>query len=206
MVIGITVDEVLRNFIDRFCLIYQKYDYTNEEIDYVKDPITDPDLISYFRGFKSKDDLNRFLYEECPLEVFGHAGQLRENLMNEFNKFLIRLEEKELGMKVRLISREAMNSVPATYFFLSKTGCRVDDIKFVTRHENKWDYADVLVTASPKALEAKPEGKIGVKVNCSYNQHVETDHSIDRIESIFKFDEEFDKIENDSKLIENKVE
>lgn len=206
MVIGITIDEVLRNFIDRFCLIYQKYDYTDEEIDYIENPITDPELISYFKGFKSKDDLNRFLYEECSLEVFGHAGQLRENLMNEFNKFLIRLEEKELGMHVRLISREAMNSIPATYFFLSKTGCRADDIKFVRRFENKWDYADILVTASPRALEAKPEGKLGVKVNCSYNQHVDSDYEIDRVESIFQFDQEFDKIANDSKLIENKVD
>lgn len=203
MTIGITVDEVLRNFLDRFCLIYQKYDYTDEEIDFITNPVRDPELLNYFTGFKSKDELNRFLYEECALEIFGHAGALRDNLMNELNKFLIKLDDKEVDVNVRIISREAMNSIPATYFFLSKTGCRVPDIKFVTKHENKWDYADVLFTASPKTLEKKPEGKVGVKVNCSYNQHVDGDYNIDRIEDLLSFGETYKEITNNNKLLKS---
>lgn len=188
MVIGISLDEVLRNFLDRFSLIYQKYDYTDQEIDYVENPVTDPELINYFTGFKSKDELNRFLYEECSLEVFGQAGQMRENLMNEVNKFLIKLEESERDIHVKLVSREAMNSIPATYFFLSKTGCRINDINFVTKFEDMWDHADILFTASPRALENKPEDKIGVKVNCSYNQHIDSDFEVDKIENVLNID------------------
>jgi hypothetical protein len=32
----------------------------------------------------------------------------------------------------------------------------------------KWD--GILITANPKALESKPEGKISIKVNASYNK------------------------------------
>jgi hypothetical protein len=34
----------------------------------------------------------------------------------------------------------------------------------------KWDGIDVLITANPKALESKPEGKISIKVNASYKK------------------------------------
>lgn len=201
MVIGISVDEVLRNFLDRFSLIYQKYDYTNQEVDFINNPVKDPELLNYFTAFKDKDELNKFMYDECALEIFGHAGQLRDNLMNNINKFLIKLEETELDIKVRIVSREALNSIPATYFFLSKTGCRINDIKFVPRYEDKWDHADILFTASPKALENKPDGKIGVKVNCSYNEHVASDFEIDRIEDVLYIGNRTRELSGDLKKI-----
>ena len=83
--------------------------------------------------------------------------------------------------KIQLVSREAMNSIPASYFFLSKTLCRVNDINFVTKYENKWDDVDVLITASPRALAAKPEGKTSVKINTPYNTDVEADYELDSL-------------------------
>lgn len=200
MVIGITVDEVLRDFLERFTRVYEKYGY-GDGIDLEKNPVKDPELISYFDKFKDKDDMNNFLYNECALEVFGHADQLRENLINEFNKFLNRFRDEETEHEIKLISREAINSIPATYFFLSKTGCRIDNVKFVTKFEEKWDEADILITASPRALKAKPENKISVKVNCSYNIGVEADHEIDRIEHLFKDLSHLGEIIGDEKLL-----
>ena len=69
-------------------------------------------------------------------------------------------------------------------FFLSKTGCRVPSIRFVKDYASKWDDVDVLITANPKALEAKPEGKISVKVKSFYNTDAQADYEIN---SLFEF-------------------
>jgi hypothetical protein len=67
-------------------------------------------------------------------------------------------------------------------FFLSKTGCKIENIRFVTDYAKKWDGIDVLITANPKALESKPEGKISIKVNASYNKkNVSADYEIDSL-------------------------
>ena len=58
------------------------------------------------------------------------------------------------------------------------------------------DYVDVLITANPKALAAKPEGKIAVKVNASYNKDSEADFEIDNIIDIFDNEENFYEIIN----------
>jgi hypothetical protein len=76
-----------------------------------------------------------------------------------------------------------LKSNPSTFFFLSKTGCKIENIRFVTDYAKKWDGIDVLITANPKALESKPEGKISIKVNASYNKNV-SDYEID---SLLKF-------------------
>jgi hypothetical protein len=62
-----------------------------------------------------------------------------------------------------------LKSNPSTFFFLSKTGCKIENIRFVTDYAKKWDGIDVLIT-NPKALESKPEGKISIKVNASYKK------------------------------------
>jgi hypothetical protein len=73
-----------------------------------------------------------------------------------------------------------LKSNPSTFFFLSKTGCKIENIRFVTDYAKKWDGIDVLITANPKALESKPEGKISIKVNASYNKNV-SDYEIDSL-------------------------
>jgi len=89
------------------------------------------------------------------------------------------MEMKDDGEhEVELISREANKAIPSTYFFLSKTGCRADNVRFVTAYEDKWDGVDVLITANPQTLESKPSGKISVKVKASYNQDVPADYEI----------------------------
>lgn len=206
MVIGITLDEVLRDFLERLARMYEKYGYADEELDLKENPVTDPDLISYFDKFEDIDDLNNFLYSECALEVFGHADQMRENLINEFNKFLNRFRDEETEHKIKIVSRESINSIPATYFFLSKTGCRVDNLRFVRRFEEKWEDVDVLITASPRALDAQPKDKKSIKVNCSYNQESEGDYEIDEIEEIFQDFSILGEMLGDERLMKNNKE
>lgn len=197
MVLGIDIDEVLRDFIGQLAYTYDKYGYG--EIDLTEEPVKTPNLEEYFNAFETRDELNQFLYQEAALEIFGHADQLRENLINQFNIFLMDFEDEyadEEDHSIKVVSREAISSIPSTFFFLSKTGCRIQDITFVTKFEDQWDHVDALVTATPRTLDAKPEGKVAIKINCSYNEESEGDYEYDKVEDFFSDKQTLDKIIN----------
>jgi 5'(3')-deoxyribonucleotidase len=172
---------------------YTKYlgegDYTIK-----KDDITSFNLSDHFT-FSSKSELNKFLYEEASLEVFGHADQMYENLMTRFNMFLVDIEEEE-EHTVELVSREYLKSIPSTLFFLSKLGCRASNIRFVKQNEEEWGDADVLITANPIALENKPNDKVSVKIKAPYNKNVIADFELDSILDFIKDATLRDKILN----------
>lgn len=191
MKIGITLNEVLRDFIGQLSYTYDKY---IETTGIKEDDVKTFDLIKYF-PFDTTDDLNNFLYSECALEIFGHADQLHENIMSVFNAFLMDIEDEE-EHEIIITSREAIKSIPATNFFLSKLGCRAKHCKWVSNYEDKWEMVDVLITANPKALESKPVGKISVKVNASYNKDVKADYEIDSIMDFIKNEDLRNKILN----------
>ncbi len=191
MKIGITINEVLRDFIGQLNYTYSKY---IEETDITQEDVTSFNLIEYFK-FDDINQLNRFLYLEAPLEIFGHADQMSDGLMNHFNTFL--MDTKDEGEhEIILISREVEKSIPSTLFFLSKTGCRATNIKFVSTYSEKWNDVDVLITANPQTLENKPNGKISVKVNTSYNKDTASDYEIDSILDFINNEELRDKILN----------
>ena len=54
-------------------------------------------------------------------------------------------------------------------------------MRFVKQHADEWGDCDVLISANPIALAAKPSGKISVKVKASYNKDVAADYEIDSI-------------------------
>ncbi len=181
MKIGISINEVLRDFIGQFVYVYSHYEGS---IDIKEEDVTNFNLIEFFK-FKDVDDMNRFLYLENCLEIFGHADQLHDGIMNQFNLFLMNMKDEELH-EIELVSREAYKSIPSTLFFLSKTACRAENIRFVQDHVDKWKGLDVLITANPKALENKPSGKISVKVKASYNKDVKADFEIDSLMDFMK--------------------
>lgn len=187
MKIGITINEVLRDFIGQFAYTYDKY---IAKTDITEKDITDFDLLNYFK-FDNVDKLNSFMYLEAPLEIFGHADQLSDGLMNQFNEFLNDMEF-EGEHEIEIVSREVNKAIPSTLFFLSKTGCRAKKIRFATKYEEKWDGVDVLITANPKALESKPAGKVSVKVKTTYNKEAVADYEIDSILDFMR-DEELRK-------------
>lgn len=182
MRVGITLNEVLRDYIGQFAYTYEKYYATPFDIG--KNPITDFNLMNHeLVDFESETDLKKFLYMEAALEVFGHGDQTHNNIITHFNQFLLEMKDEE-EHEIELVSREAAMSIPATFFFLSKTLCKAENIRFVTAYVDKWDGLDVLITACPTALEAKPSGKISVKVNSPYNKDVKADFEID---DLFEF-------------------
>ncbi len=185
MKIGISINEVLRDFIGQFIYTYDKYIVPELEADGVTVPdleiedVTSFNLMDHFE-FKDINRFNTFLYLEAPLEIFGHADLMSDGLMNHFNNFLMDIKDDE-EHEVYLVSREVDKSIPSTYFFLSKTGCKADKIQFCSNNENEWDGIDVLVTANVVALENKPQGKISIKVKSPYNKDVKADYEIDTL-------------------------
>jgi hypothetical protein len=193
MVIGITLNEVVRDFIGQLAYTYNKYEYEGEgDLELKEDEVTNWNLLEFF-PFKDEYELKKFLYTEASLEVFGHADQLHENVITKLNRFMDDISDEE-EHEILIISREGNKSIPATLFFLSKLGFRGDNLRFVKDTSKKWDYVDVLITANPKALAAKPEGKISVKVNASYNKDSEADFEVDNIIDIFDNEENFYEI------------
>lgn len=189
MRIGITINEVLRDYIGQVTYTYNKYIAPCE----IKEgEVTNFNLIEFFK-FDDITKLNTFLYLEAALEIFGHADQTSDGLMNHYNNFLMEMKD-EGEHEIELISREANKAIPSTYFFLSKTGCRAENVRFVTAYEDKWNGIDLMITANPQTLESKPSGKISVKVKASYNKDIPADYEIDSILDFIKDEELRNKI------------
>lgn len=178
MRIGITLNEVIRDFIGQLKYVYTKY--YGEDMEEVE--IDDFDLTKFFK-FDSEKKLNEFMYSESPMEIFAHADQLHNNIVPKLNRFIDDINDYE-EHEIVILSRDAHKSRPSTLFFLSKLGFTGDTIKFLNDTTKMWDGIDVLVTANPIALENKPEGKISVKINASYNKDIEADYELD---DIFQF-------------------
>ena len=192
LTIGISLNEVLRDFLSQFVYVYTKY---IGPTDIKEADITTFNLLNHFPSFANVEELNRFLYLESPLEIFGHADQMSKGLIQHFNEFIMDIKD-DGEHEVVLVSKEANKSIPGTYFFLSKTGCRVEKLNFIQQSEEEWNGIDILITANPDALKAKPNGKISVKVNASYNADSVADFTIDSILEIFMDESLREKIFN----------
>jgi len=185
------MNEVLRDFLSQLTYTYEKY---VEEVDLETEDIKSMDLMKYYK-FDSIDTMNKFLYTDAALEIFGHAGQKTKNLMTHFNRFIAEIEDDE-EHTIKLISREADKSIPATLFYLSKLGCRATDINFVIKHEDMWNEVDVLITANTKALESKPDHKVSVKISAPYNEDTKSDFKFETLHDFIDSEYAIDNIED----------
>jgi hypothetical protein len=190
MKIVISINEVLRDFVGQFLYTYDKYiEKTNYEIS----DIDDLNLTKFFK-FNSIEELNKFLYLEAPLEIFGHADLTSEGLMTHFNRFIEEMKDEDI--QTEIVSREVNKGIPSTFFFLSKTGCRIENIRFVSTSAQEWGDGDILITANPDALLSKPINKISIKIKTAYNKNVSADYELDSILDIIKDENLINKIMN----------
>jgi hypothetical protein len=203
MKVGITIDGVIRDFITKFELVYDKYypvvdEETGENVEIERD-IKDLDLLKYFKFSGNTVDeetleLNKFLYVDASLEIFGHAGEVKLNSVEHLNQLHNIIED--MGHTPVIISKELNNSKPATLFFLSKFSTKVNNIIFVRDYKDKWDHVDVLITANPTALRYKPNDKISIKVINTYNKDVETDYTLVDLKELVDDKKTLEKILN----------
>jgi hypothetical protein len=182
MIVGITIDGVVRDFITKFESVYDKYypveegDETEEQKE-VKERVIDTlDLLEHFHFKEGEEELNKLLYVDASLEIFGHAGEVKLNSVEHLNQLHNIIED--MGHTPIVISKELNNSKPATLFFLSKLSTKVNNIVFVRDYDKKWEYVDVLITANPTTLNSKPNDKISIKVINHYNKNCDSDYTI----------------------------
>lgn len=190
MRIGIEVNGVLRNTIDKIEKTYQKYliDKTEgiEDEDSFKYemnlPVDSLDMEKHFK-FETREDLYSFLFEEFPMEIFGHAQSTEYQTFNYLNDVYLTLRDKHDFV---IISDEIGKSKPATLFFLSKFGCQIEKIKFYSNFtiNSMWDEIDVLLTANPDLLLSHPEDKIIIKFETDYNKSINKNNFINSLKDL----------------------
>lgn len=107
--------------------------------------------------FLSKAEKERFLYEDYPLEIFGHAKLSETNLDVMVNKFAEEHDDVEI---VFFSCNEIDLSMMSTLFFLSKTSTKsARKILFPVDSEDIWKDCDVVVTTDYKFVEQKANAK-----------------------------------------------
>jgi hypothetical protein len=175
MKIGIGINGVIRDFITKFESVYDRYHPSEDEETPERD-ISSLNLLEHFVFTGGTEELNKFLYVDSSLEIFGHAGETKLNSVEHLNQLHNLIED--MGHTPILISKELNNSKPATLFFLSKLSAKINNIIFVRDNSKKWDFVDVMVTADPEVLESKPSGKVSIKIINHYNKDCQSDYTV----------------------------
>jgi hypothetical protein len=88
--------------------------------------------------------------------------------------------------EIMIVSDEIGKSKPASLFFLSKFGCLIEKIKFYSEItlNSMWDELDILLTANPDLLLKKPDNKIIIKFETSYNKNIDCEHTIKNLKEL----------------------
>jgi hypothetical protein len=190
MTIGIELNGVLRNTLEKIQQTYKKFYIDNpfkeddgNEFEYgVISDLTTLDIRSHLK-FKNDEELYTFLYEEHAMEIFGHSGSVEYMSIQDFNDFYLDFRNNH---DIYIVSYEIGKSKPASLFFMSKFGCLVENIMFYSEStiKNMWNTIDVLITANPTHLENPPENKIVIKYETIYNREINTKFTINKLKEL----------------------
>lgn len=204
MRVGIDVNGVLRNTIGKITQVYQKFyvdGYSNDfndEISIIEGepfkyemmlPVTSLTLSNHFK-FKNEEEYYSFLYEEHPMEIFGHSPSTEMTTFIDLNSIYVNYRRNNDFI---VISDEIGKSKPATLFFLSKFGCEIEKIIFFNNVtiNSIWNEFDILLTSNPILLLDSPSDKTVVKFETDYNKHIEIPLTITKMK---EFDEILKKL------------
>jgi len=192
MRIGIEMNGVLRDTLLKFRQLYEKF-YVDPQLDITEDqektfeykvvePIDSLNLVNHFL-FPTQEEFYSFMYEEHPMEIFGHSPSVEMSTMNDLNDFYYKFRDNH---DILIVSDEIGKSKPASLFFLSKFGCLVEKVKFYseTTLNSMWDEVDVLLTANPDLLLKQPDGKKVIKFETEYNKHIDSELTITTLKEL----------------------
>jgi hypothetical protein len=207
MKIGIEINGVLRNTIEKITQVYQKNNIDgyqdfftgktfkldlsgNTELEEVSEPfqyemtlpVTTLNLMNHFK-FQNEEEYYSFLYEEHPMEIFGHAPSTEMTTFIDLNKIYYKFRQNHDFV---IISDEMGKSKPASLFFLSKFGCEFEKIKFYNNNtiNSMWEEIDILLTSNPNLLLSYPDNKIVIKFETEYNKQINSQYTISNIKEL----------------------
>jgi hypothetical protein len=152
--IGVEINGVLRDTIEKFKQTYQKHLIDNYQDEFVgqtfkidlsgnteeneiQEPfkyeilsdVTSLNLMDHFL-FQNKEELYSFIYEEYTMELFGHAPSTEMNTFNILNELYYDLRDE---FELIIVSDEIGKSKPASLFFLAKFGCLLEKVFFIVK-------------------------------------------------------------------------
>lgn len=189
MKIAVDLNDVLRDFTSNFGNYFKKgYD---EDIDLDEIEITTNCLDEVF-PFKSRYDYEHFVYEDYAWELFAKCPSCDNGLGAAFSNWVTKtITNIDVDEPIEVIIVSPMEygiTIPATYWFISKLGCRAREIYLPVDSLTIWDKCDVLITANPKLLDSKPEGKKSVKIVADYNTECDADFTYNNMLEFLKED------------------
>ena len=196
MRICITLDDVLRAKTYQFGKVYKKYIDPTLQLETLD--MSSGDLCSIFK-FKNKKAFDKFLYEDYVFEIFGEAGTAEKGIDKTLILWQLALSENDdLEEPVELLLANPMEfnaSIGYSYFFISKIATRIREVHFPSDSQQIWDLCDVLITAEPKLLENKPDGKKAIKIETEYNTKCPADYTYNKLSSFLKDNEILNKLQ-----------
>ena len=187
MNIYISIDGVLRNFINRFHYHYEQafidVEESEDNFEYkVIEPLSNKTISDHFI-FQSKDQEDYFQYIEYPMELYGHSPVSYNGVSNDLNKFIY--DNKEHN--ITLVGLDELGKArPATFFFLSKNGIMVNNLKYILTEnlDKEWENVDLWISDNEKILASKPEGKRYIQFETPYNGYFTYEEKINKITEI----------------------
>ena len=191
MKICFTLDDVLRKKTYQMCQVYKKK--VNADINLESLKLDEKDMMKEL-NFTDKNEYNKFLYEDYPYEIFGEAPIAYKLLAPDFNMWLLGLTNLDIEEPVGVMIANPFEfnlSIGWTCFFLSKLASRVREYYFPTDSITIWDRCDMLITAEPRLIKKKPEGKICVKIEMPYNKDLKADYTYASVKDFLNDKEKF---------------
>lgn len=191
MKICFTLDDVLRKKTYQMCQVYKKK--VNADINLESLKLDEKDMMKEL-NFTDKNEYNKFLYEDYPYEIFGEAPIAYKLLAPDFNMWLLGLTNLDIEEPVGVMIANPFEfnlSIGWTCFFLSKLASRVREYYFPTDSITIWDRCDMLITAEPRLIKEKPDGKICVKIEMPYNKDLEANYTYASVKDFLNDKEKF---------------
>ena len=195
MRIAIEVNGVLRDTIGKLKQTYEKFlieksedsnfssfDITDEKETIIEDesfeysiiePITSLEIDKFFKFRDDEEKLN-FLYEDFPMQIFGHSSSTENSTFNDLNNFYLDFRDKN---EIYIISDEIGKSKPATLFFLSKFGCLIENIIFYNSKtlDKVITSFDLIVTSNPDLIINYSDSVKFIKFETEYNKQTDSE-------------------------------
>lgn len=185
MVIGVELNDVLRNYRAHFLEVYNKFiDATYEPDEESRETF---DLGQAF-PFITDDEYRTFRYVDYAYELNARASECTPSLNTKFLKWtstdLMDVDRDKVPELMVFSALEANLTIQATIAYLSTSLCRARTIYFPVDSTKIWDKCDIVITANPNILEAKPEGKISIKIEQEYNKEAEADYTFENMAAV----------------------
>lgn len=197
MKIAIDLNDVVRDFSNNFVRYY--VEGYNHEFDLGGFEFWTNDMSALF-PFASQNAYFNFVYNDFAFELYGKCPTCTKNLSSELNDWTEKtIKDLDIDEEIEVMFVSPMEyglSIGNTYFFVSKLGTKIREVYLPSDSATIWEKCDVLITANPKLLESKPDGKVSIKIKAEYNDESVADYTFKSLSAFI----------SDSKNIEKLIE